>query len=398
MQQTQLERPPAMSAPARIRVACMIPAMSRGGTERQLLELLRGLDRAKFDPTLILLGNSGNSTSYDPRDAVDRVLTLDISPGGNFRARNAPGLALGMMRLTNILREIRPHVVHAFLPAPAVIGSIACRLTGVPVFLVGRRSMASYHRRGSRILTWFDRLPLRYATGLVGNCDAIAKEAITADGLPAERAFTIYNGVDRTSFHCGRDEELRADLGFAADNIIFGVIANFHSIKRHLDFVLAAELIHKRAPQAKFLMVGLDYGELPELLREIRARGLDSCFEVVAGTAEPERYYRAIDVYVCASEVEGMSNSVLEAMASGIPVIATNVGGNPELVSHGETGFLVLPFSPTEIAACASTLILDRNLRCAMGRSALQIVKERFTGDAMVQAHEALYSNLVSKG
>lgn len=144
-------------------------------------------------------------------------------------------------------------------------------------------------------------------------------------------------------------------------------------------------------------MVGSDYGELPELLREIRGRGLDSCFEIVAGTAEPERYYRAMDVYVCASEVEGMSNSILEAMASGIPVIATNVGGNPELVVNGQTGFLVPPFAPDMIAANALTLISERILRSGMGRRALQIVQERYTADAMVKAHEDLYSDLVGK-
>ena len=387
----------APATPRLIRIACMIPALTRGGTERQLLELLRGLDRSTFDPTLILFGETDKETSYDPTGAVDRVLSLDIAPGGNFRARNSPGLALGTMRLTRILRNIRPHIVHAFLPAPAVLGSMACRVTGVPVFLVGRRAMASYHRRGSRILTWFDRLPLKLATGMVGNCEAIAREAVATDRLPEHRAFTIYNGVDTRHFRQGCDQALRQNLGFAPEDIVFGMIANFHYIKRHIDFVRAAEQICKAAPQAKFLMVGSDQGTLPELRKEIHARGLDSSFAIVAGTSEPERYYRAMDAYVCASELEGMSNSIMEAMASAKPVIATNVGGNSELVIEGETGFLVAACAPSQIATCASMLLSNSWMRARMGQKALRMMEERFSVDTMVRAYEELYLTLLNR-
>jgi glycosyltransferase involved in cell wall biosynthesis len=380
----------------RIRVICLVPAMTRGGTERQLIELLCGLDRERFDPTLVVFGDAKRDASYDPGNAVDRVLSLSISPGGNFRARNAPGLVLGMLRLTGILRDIRPHVVHAFLPAPAVIGAIACKCTGVSTFLVGRRSMASYHRRGSRLLTWFDRLPLKFASGLVGNCKAIAEEAVAVDKVPLERTFIIYNGVNTESFRQGKDIALRAQLGFGPNAVVFGMIANFHYIKRHIDFIQAAEQIHKIDLDARFLMVGADQGELPSLRREIRARGLDSSIAVVEGTSEPERYYRAMDVYISTSEVEGMSNSIMEAMATGKPVIATNVGGNPELVIDGETGFLVPSHAPQEIAARASTMLADSAMRNRMGQTAIRVVEERFTVKAMVRAHEELYQMLVS--
>lgn len=385
------------SAQERIRVVFIIPTMIRGGAERQLLLLLRGLDRSRFDPTLVLFSNKDQNGWYETSGAVDRVLSLDIPPGGNFRAQNVPTLALGVMRLARILRDIRPHIVHAFLSAPAVIGSLACRLTGVPAFIVGRRAMAGWHRRGSAILTWFDRLPLRFAAGLVGNCKAIAEEAVVLDGLTPERAFTIYNGVDLNVFHTGRDEALRRDLRFARDDVVFGVVANFHHVKRHTDFVRAAEEIRKSAQHAKFLMVGTDQGTLADLRTEIHERSLDPCFAVVTGTTEPERYYRAMDVYVCSSALEGMSNSIMEAMASALPVIATVVGGNSELVTSGETGFLVSPYAPPEIASRALSLITQNDLRVRMGDRALRTVEERFSVAAMVRAHEELYSSVMSK-
>jgi len=251
--------------------------------------------------------------------------------------------------------------------------------------------MASYHRRGSRILTWFDRLPLKLASGLVSNCKAIAQEAVSVDRLPPERAFVIYNGVNTRNFRQGKDIALRAQMGFAPTAVVFGMIANFHYIKRHIDFVQAAEQIRKTHVNARFLMAGADQGELYGIRQEICARGLDSSFTVVAGTSEPERYYRAMDVYVSTSEVEGMSNSIMEAMATGKPVIATDVGGNPELVIDGETGFLVPPYSPQELAARASTMISDSAMRYRMGQAAFRVVGERFTVESMVRAHEKLY-------
>ena len=129
---------------------------------------------------------------------------------------------------------------------------------------------------------------------------------------------------------------------------------------------------------------------------EIRRLGMELKFVIQPRTSEPERLLRLIDVYVSASVTEGMSNSVLEAMASGKPIIATAVGGNPELVMPLRNGFLVPPNSPEAIAVCVDKLCCDVGLRASMGVNGRRIVEQQFSIAAMVRASEHLYLNLLS--
>ena len=123
---------------------------------------------------------------------------------------------------------------------------------------------------------------------------------------------------------------------------------------------------------------------------------MEQKFVIQPRTSEPERFLRLIDVYVSASVTEGMSNSVLEAMASGKPIIATAVGGNPELVTPVTNGFLVPPHSPEAIAVCVEKLCSDSDLRASMGVNGRRIATQQFSTAAMVRASEDLYLNLLS--
>ena len=381
----------------RIRIVFVIPSLARGGAERQLQELVRGLDRSRFEPMLVLFENDRQACHYEIENSVERTLTLNLPARGNFRLHRAPAMLAAATRLARLLRELRPDVLHTFLPAAAMVGGIAARLTNVPVFIVGRRSMTGLYRRKSRLLSWLDRMPLKFASALVGNCEAIAAEAVAIDHLDPGRVFTIYNGVDVSVFHEGTEPLLRQQLGFCPDDVVFGAIANFDAGKRHIDFVRAAQKLREPWPRAKFLMVGADRGELASLLSEIREHGLEDRFVIRPATREPERFQRAIDVYVSASETEGMSNSILEAMASGKPVIGTAVGGNPELIKNGSTGYLVPRSAPEAIATYAGILMNEPALRVRMGANARRTVEQRFSVAAMVIASERLYTKLLAK-
>ncbi len=171
------------------------------------------------------------------------------------------------------------------------------------------------YRQNSRVVTWLDRMPLRGATAVLGNCGAIRAEAVKLDGLPLDRTFTIYNGIDIDTFCDAPDPELRRELGFSPGDVIFGTIANFHHSKRHIDLVAAAQQLRSYSHAAKFLLVGADRGELAHLQSEIHRYGMDDAFAIRPVTRDPERFHRVLDVYVSASETEGMSNSILEAMS-----------------------------------------------------------------------------------
>ncbi len=381
----------------RIRIVFLIPSLTRGGSERQVLTLMRDLDRSRFDPTLVLFEKQQESDSYEALGAVERIRSLDIPAGGNFRPQRAPMLLAAATRLARVLHELRADVLHTFLPAPAMVGCIANRITKVPVFIIGRRSMAGLYRRNSLFLKWMDRVPLQFADALVGNCKAITSEAIETDGVERSRAFTIYNGVDTQIFHEGSEAALRHELGFAPKDVVFGAIANFDASKRHIDLVQAGRYLQDRAPHSKFLMAGADRGELPFLRSEIQRLGLEDAFVILPRTREPERLHRLIDVYVSASATEGMSNSVLEAMASGKPVIATAVGGNPELVTPLTNGFLIPPCLPEAIATCAEKFCTSTTMRLQLGRNSRRIVEHKFSIGEMVRVSEELYVELLCR-
>lgn len=377
----------------RIRVAIVINTMTRGGAERQVFELLRGIDRSRFNPTLVVFNNIQDAY---PAEAFAHCRTLlKTDPAKASFALRAILLSLACYRLTKILRECRAQVVHAFLPKPSAMSALACRLLQVPVFIVGRRSMALCHRRGRRVLQWADRFPMRFATAIVGNCNAIAEEMVTIDHFSRNRALTVYNGVDTERFNPEKNQPLRSELGFQASDFVFGIVANFYARKRHIDFVRAAREICECYSHAKFLIIGEDQGTLCEIREYLTAHSLLGRCVIITGTAEPEQYYACMDCYVSTSEVEGLSNAILEAMSSALPVIATNVGGTAEIVRHGESGFLVAPCAPAEIAQKARWLIEDRALCARMGRCGRAIAETKFSLKKMIEAHECLYTALL---
>lgn len=378
-----------------VRVMFLAPSMTLAGPQRQLLYLAKGLDRARFEPVLAILGDGQPENSYDYRGVFSRVFKLNIPSEGNFALGRIPWLALGALRLLRILREERPEIVHAFLPVPSVMGALVSKLAGVPVFIVGRRSLSALPRRGSRILTWIDRFPFKLADAILANCAAIAKETAEVDGVAADEIHTIPNGVDLETFSSGRDSALRQELGFHDDDVVFGIVANFFACKGHGDFIEAARLIHRECANSRFLIVGVDHGTLPQVRQQICANGLADVIRIVPGTRMPQAYYRAMDAYICSSQSEGMSNSVAEAMCSGLPVIATIAGGNPELIKHGETGFLAAVGEPEEMACLGRRLCTDHVLRESIGARARASIEVRFPAVAMVRAHEKLYAELL---
>ena len=214
---------------------------------------------------------------------------------------------------------------------------------------------------------------------------------------PEPRCGTIYNGVDLDRFHPDLQPTLRQQLGWTHGEIVFGMVANFRPCKRHCDFVDAAATIAKEFANARFLMAGIDLGTKSEVLRQISALSLTEKVRVLDSTPSPELVFAALDVYICASDAEGFSNVLLEAMACGKPVIATRVGGNQEAVDHGVSGLLVSVGDKQGIADAAMRLVNDAALRHKFSTAGRQRVKRDFSIAAMVRAHEDLYAQLFDK-
>jgi glycosyltransferase involved in cell wall biosynthesis len=254
--------------------------------------------------------------------------------------------------------------------------------------------MADAYRRESAMLAAADRFATRRCDFMLGNSEAVTRELREMDGIPTERTATIYNGVDSTRFKPGDARELRSRYGWNDGDVVFGTVANFFAYKRHCDLITAAQMIHRECPNARFVLAGQDRGELARVRDHVHGTGLQQAVTIIPGIEDPTDLYRAMDVYVCSSQTEGFSNVLLEAMACGKPVIATDVGGNAEAVVHGNTGIIVPPLTPDAIAGAAIALVRAPELRERMGQNGRIRVEQRFSLEQMVRAHEELYLRL----
>jgi glycosyltransferase involved in cell wall biosynthesis len=379
----------------KIKVCYLIGTLSTGGAEGQVVELIRGLDRSRFEPSLVLETGGGTERVNGLVPDV-KILRPNRKPIRSMlkRAFHAQ-LALG--RLCSHLSVIRPDILHAFLPGSVIYAGGARILRRVPLMIASRRSLVDCYRSNGRLAATADVIATRSADFVLGNSEAIIQEVVRLDGVPKSRAKVIYNGVDTERFSPSKKPGLRGEFSWSEEHMVFGMIANFIPYKRHLDFVHAATLIHRAVSEARFLLVGEDRGEMPAVQKAINEAGLAPYTRILPGTKTPELAFAAMDVYICTSETEGFSNVLLEAMATGLPVVATDVGGNAEAVVEGVNGMLAPAHAP-ELIACAALELANNpdRLRQFSLRSRNR-AEQLFSLKKMVQAHENIYAGLLEE-
>jgi glycosyltransferase involved in cell wall biosynthesis len=382
----------AQGCDPKLSVTYILGSLRDAGTERQVLQLMEHLDRRRFDLSLILM-EAVNTERV--RGLVHNCFVIGIPQAGNSRwVSRSFSLLKAIHSTKGYLQVLRSDIVHAFLPAPSIIGGISGRLARIPVIIGSRRSLPSQYRSRKLAGGWADTAAFRLAHFSLGNSRAVTSEMVEVGGCPQLKCGTIYNGVDLQRFRPDLPSCLRQELGWTRDEVVFGMVANFRRCKRHVDFVSAAALITKQHKEARFLMVGAESEIKRETLRQIDALSLTEKVRVLDATPSPELVFAALDVYVCASDAEGFSNVLLEAMSCSKPVIATRAGGNEEAVKHGVTGLLTSVGDPEDLAVAAIQLLDDPTLRHRFGAAGRKRVETEFSIETMVRAHEHLYSRL----
>lgn len=377
----------------KIKIAFIITSLRDGGTERQVLELLHHLSPERFVTHVILLSEAGIERA---REFGAMCVALGISEGGNSRWIRRSGALVNAVKQTRAqLLAWHCDIMHSFLPGPSIIGGVAARFARTPVIIGSRRSLLSFYRRERTIATWADNIAFRLAHLNLGNSKAVSREILTLGKCPGDKCRTIYNGVDIERFHPSIPPAWRQIIGWDDGHVVFGMLANFRACKRHIDFVNAAAIIAKDNTNARFLLAGLDHGLRDAVTKRVYELGINDRVQILNSDPSPEKILATLDVYVCTSESEGFSNILLEAMACGKPVIATNVGGNPEAVLDNETGILVPPLSPESIAIAAGKLLANPELRLRMGKHGRKIIEQRFSLQKMVESYEKLYAEMV---
>lgn len=370
------------------------------GTEKQLLELLRRLDRRRVQPHLVILKR--------PRDT--EMALFGLSQGAYFawldymskawplrRLRCGPSLVSlkgvrGLIRLVSYLTTRRIDIVQTFFADSCLMGLVAGILTRKKV-IVSRRSCGHDDTRGQ---VFFLSLLSRFASRILANSRAAA-DAWRERGLFRHPPVNVLrNGVDVEAIQaiCRKGQQAnRRKLGLPPAAKIVGAIANMRSVKALHVLLDAAEVVLTRHPDALFVLVGSGplEGELKDRSRRL---GIEEKVLFAGQQKEVASYLASFDVGVLPSLSEGLSNAILEYMAAGLPVVATGVGGNKELVDDGVTGFLVRPRDSAVLANGILKLIEDNDLRVRMGEAALAKAQSEFSVEKMVLAHEDYYESV----
>lgn len=369
-------------------VAYPTVSLDTGGAEQQLLELVRGLDKSRFRPVVVpLYGGGSREAEFHSVPGVEVVCL--------HRRHRFDFSVIG--KLVTLLRSRHVDIVQPFVSPASVFGLLAGILARTPVKIATERGGA---RRAPGIgpglyLFAASRL-VRFADLAVANSEA-GGQMLRRTGLPDSRIRVIANGInpERLRVSPERVEAHRRRLRAESNTRIVGILASLKPAKGQDTFLRAAAHVVNRHPEARFAIVGEGpiRGDLEVLADQLGIRDRVELFGLQQHVAD---FLDLFDVLVSASrDNEGHSNSILEAMALGVPVVATDIGGSRELVSHGQTGLLVPVDAPSQLASAIVTVLAEQRKTGEMVARARELVASRFTLERMVSSYADLYEEVM---
>ncbi len=376
----------------RVRVCHIITLLELGGAQQNTLHTVANLDRSRFEPILvagrggILGGEAGRSHGLETLFLPD--LVREVDPRRDL---------LALFRLLAFLRQRRPEIVHTHSSKAGILGRWAAFLAGVPVIVHTIHGFGITPEQGGA-RRWIFRSLESATSAVTTRFLAVSKsnleEGVATGLFPRGRATLMRSGVDLASFRNGASAgDLRGVLGIPAGAPVAGMVACLKPQKAPLDFVAVAERVARRVADAHFLLVG--DGELrPRVQEAVAQSGLGGRFHLLGWRRDIPSILKNLSVLVLTSLWEGLPRVVPEAMAAGLPVVATRVDGTPEVVREGETGYLAEPHDVEALADRVAALLADPALARRMGERAREEVGD-FDIDAMVRKQESLYQQLL---
>lgn len=379
------------SAPERVRVVRVIARLNIGGPAIHATLLHARLDPMRFSSTLVTGTEEAGEGNY--LELHGRRADVEVIPDLGREIRPLQDLRT-LWRLTRLMRRVRPHIVHTHTAKAGAVGRLAAMLSGVPVVihtfhghvLRGYFSPATtaMYRGIERALAW-------RTTRLVTVTDLVRDELLALGVGQRGQYVTVPLGFDLEPLLRAerRRGELRAELGLG-DAPVVAIVARLVPIKAHEVFLAAAARVRQQVPNAVFLVVG--DGECRAALEQRAANlGLRDAVRFLGWRADLDRLYADTDVVVLTSRNEGSPVALIEAMAAGVPVVSTAVGGVANVVEHGVTGLLAPMDDDATLATHIETLLGDRSLARAMGQRGRERVHATYGSDRLVRDIEQLY-------
>ncbi|MBV8953385.1 MAG: glycosyltransferase [Solirubrobacterales bacterium] len=355
-----------------------------GGAERIAFEFARRLDRSRFRSYVCITrsptpGSAGQTAADVAQLREEGIPVLRLERGST--ATLAP-----WARLLALLVRERIDIVHAHMPRASIPGTVLGRIARVPV-IVSQEHIWSSHRRPERQFL-HRNIVGRFSDVLLAVSERNRLNIIEAERIAPARIRVLPNAIDSFAVD---GAGARASLGIPAREPLVGAIGRLTWEKGHDDLIAAVDTMGRAAPRCVIAGGG---PEEARLRREIDALALHDRVELLGQRTDARQLIGAFDVAVLPSKTEGSPLALLEYMASGAPIVATAVGGIPELVQDGVHGLLVAPRDPAALAGAISRLLEDRELAARLGANARARQRAEFDLDVVVRSLERLYLEL----
>jgi glycosyltransferase involved in cell wall biosynthesis len=372
-----------MISEKKVRRVLLFTDVLGGGTGNHLLSMIRHWDESRWQVEIL--------TQTRATARVSPTVPVELTPArrwfDHYPLAQLRRLAYARDR---VLRN-RPDILHCYFFWPVIYGRIL-KWLGKVRFLVENREDEGFDWNGQAYALL--RLTRKMPDRVVCVSEAVRQVVLERERLDPARTVVVHNGVEPGEL-AGDRSALRREMGIADEHLIVGMVANFsRSVKGVVNFLDAMPSIVEAVPSTRFLLLGR--GKEEKMLRaRARSLGVDPYVSFAGYREDVGRYYRIMDVSVLTSLSEGLSITLLESMNYGLPVIVTSVGGNPEVVVEGKTGYLVPPGDVPSFVDRVVRLLRNPGLRARMGEAARDRVRARFQMRDAAARYIAVYEQLL---
>ncbi len=367
----------------RIRVLYAIEDLEVGGAERLLVQTATHLDREHFDPAVCCLTRPGALAEEVESHNVPLV-ALGKKPGIDFSVA---------LRLASLLRRERFDIIHTHLFTADLWGRMAGLLAGVGGLVSTEHSLAPWKDK-KRI--FIDRVLDRFTHRIIAVTAAVREHLLRQRVAAPDKITVIRNAVDPGNPVTPEERwRVRQELGISPIAPVLGSLGRLAPEKGPEVFLKAAQIVAAQHPDARFLIVGGGscYAQMEALAQQL---GIQDKVIFTGVRTDVRTLLGAMDLFVLPSHTEGMSIALLEAMAASLPVVATAVGGTPDVISHEDNGWLVQPDNPKQMALACGRLIRDEPLRTRLAVAGRQRVVQQFGLETMIERTQSVYRSVLA--
>lgn len=372
------------------RVLYMVDSLNVGGTETQMVHAACRLHARHYQVTVGCLRARGPLREILRRAGI---AVVEFPPQGTLLSLSG---IYQLLRLARFVRRRRFQIVHSHDLWSNLMCVPASWLARAPVIISSRRDLAHlawYRRWGTRVV----RLVHQLSTVIVVNSAAVREFLVKEHRFPSDAIRVIHNGVDFERFARARGDRRVLFPDLDGHHKLVAVLANMrNAVKGHAYLVEAARAICRAVPETKFLLIG-EGEERPKVEKLVHEMGLTQNFVFLGYREDIPELLNCCDLSILPSVAEGLPNAVLEAMASGLPIVATRAGGTAEIIEDGISGLLVPPRDPEALAQAALRLLQDIDFAKKLARAGQQRVQTQFSFDRLFWKLDLLYTELLKR-